>query len=164
MRTIKADVCRAIDAHKGEILRIGQEILHTPELGYREQRTSALVKEQFLQWGLSDLAFPAVTGVKGWLRGKSHRASVAVMGELDAVLSPEHPFADPHTGAAHACGHNAQIAGMLGCLFGLSAVIDRLHGDAGGRVCGTGISGQAPVLRENCLFRRQAADDRGRRV
>ncbi len=129
MRTIKADVCRAIDSHKGEILRIGQEILHTPELGYREQRTSALVKEQFLQWGLSDLAFPAVTGVKGWLRGKSHRASVAVMGELDAVLSPEHPFADPHTGAAHACGHNAQIAGMLGCLFGLSAVIDRLDGD-----------------------------------
>ena len=39
---------------------------------------------------------------------------IAVMGELDAVVSPQHSYADPVTGAAHACGHNAQIAAMLG--------------------------------------------------
>ncbi len=36
------------------------------------------------------------------------------MGELDAVVCPGHPFADPLTGAAHACGHNGQVASMLG--------------------------------------------------
>ena len=30
-----------------------------------------------------------------------------------------HPVADPETGAAHACGHNAQVAGMLGAAMGL---------------------------------------------
>jgi metal-dependent amidase/aminoacylase/carboxypeptidase family protein len=31
-----------------------------------------------------------------------------------------HPVADPQTGAAHACGHNAQIAGLLGGAMGLA--------------------------------------------
>src|SRR6185295_16678937 len=30
-----------------------------------------------------------------------------------------HPLADPATGAAHACGHNAQVAGLLGAAMGL---------------------------------------------
>ena len=32
-----------------------------------------------------------------------------------------HPEADPATGAVHACGHNAQVAGLLGCAMGLLA-------------------------------------------
>ena len=51
-----------------------------------------------------------------------------MIGELDAVLSPGHPFADPATGAAHACGHNAQLAAMLGCGVGLRAVAGALAG------------------------------------
>ena len=69
--------------------------------------------EAFASLGLTDVTRPARTGVKGWLwRGAGPR--VAVIGELDAVLSPGHPFADKATGAAHACGHNAQLASMLG--------------------------------------------------
>ena len=41
------------------------------------------------------------------------------MGELDALIVPDHPGADLSTGAAHACGHNAQIAGLLGAAYGL---------------------------------------------
>ena len=44
------------------------------------------------------------------------------MGELDALVVPDHPRADSATGAAHACGHNAQIAGMLGAAMGLVRV------------------------------------------
>jgi len=53
------------------------------------------------------------------------------MGELDAVVSPMHPCADPVTGAAHACGHNAQVASMLGAAMGLiyGNVLDKLAGD-----------------------------------
>jgi len=41
-----------------------------------------------------------------------------------------HPLADPETGAAHACGHNAQIAGMLGAAMGLldAKAFDHLAG------------------------------------
>src|SRR5207247_3295583 len=37
---------------------------------------------------------------------------------------------DPQTGAAHACGHNAQIAGMLGAAMGLldATAFDHLAG------------------------------------
>ena len=33
------------------------------------------------------------------------------------------PFADEETGAAHACGHNAQVATMLGCAMGIMPII-----------------------------------------
>ena len=42
-----------------------------------------------------------------------------MLGELDALVVAGHPEADAETGAAHACGHNAQIAGLLGAAMGL---------------------------------------------
>jgi amidohydrolase len=53
-----------------------------------------------------------------------------VMGELDALVVAGHPEADPQTGAAHACGHNAQVAGLLGCAMGLvdTGAADHLAG------------------------------------
>ncbi len=40
--------------------------------------------------------------------------TVAVFGELDGLIIPEHPECDPQTGAVHACGHCAQAAALLG--------------------------------------------------
>ncbi|MDP3058832.1 MAG: peptidase dimerization domain-containing protein, partial [bacterium] len=60
-----------------------------------------------------------ITGVRADLKGKSSVVRLAIMGELDAVVCPDHPHADPQTGAAHSCGHNAQIAAMIGVGLGL---------------------------------------------
>jgi amidohydrolase len=46
---------------------------------------------------------------------------VALVGELDSLTVSDHPLAQRETGAAHACGHNAQIAGMIGAAMGLLA-------------------------------------------
>ena len=131
MEEIKRAVCDSIDQNREKIIAVGERILRSPELGYKEQKTSELVEAAFRELGLRDISRHALTGVKGWARGKEHRASVALIGELDAVLSPGHPFADPATGAAHACGHNTQIAALLGCAFGLlsSGTMERLGGD-----------------------------------
>lgn len=124
----------AIESEKVKIISIGEDILHHPELGFKEVRTSALVKSSFEKLGFSDIKKCAITGVRGTLccgsrfTADTYPVCVAVMGELDAVLSPSHQFADPVTGAAHACGHNAQIAAMLGCAAGLDAVKDYLSG------------------------------------
>ena len=105
---LKRAACAAIDAQAQRLTAFGRDILAHPELGYKETRTAGKVLEAFASLGLTDVTRPARTGVKGWLwRGAGPR--VAVIGELDAVLSPGHPFADKATGAAHACGHNAQI-------------------------------------------------------
>ena len=131
LEDIKRAVCAAIDANRDRIVSVGEQILHHPELGYREKKTSELVEAAFRELGLQDITKHALTGVKGWARGRNRRASVALIGELDAVLSPGHPCADPETGAAHACGHNTQIASLLGCALGLlsAGAMERLDGD-----------------------------------
>ena len=37
---------------------------------------------------------------------------MAVLGELDGLLVPNHPNAVAETGGAHACGHNGQLAAI----------------------------------------------------
>lgn len=130
---LKQAACAAIDSRAEEFAAFGKDILHHPELGYCETRTSGLVLEAFRRLGLKELTRPAITGVKGWLRDPAsvRGPRAAILGELDAVISPEHPLADPETGAAHACGHNAQLSCLLACAYGLSAVRE----DLGGNVC-----------------------------
>ncbi len=126
---LKAKVCEIIDAHADDIYAIGEKILKKPEMGYREFDTASLVAKEFKKLGIPYKTGLAVTGVKGNLAGRKSLARVAVIGELDAVISPTHPQADPTNGAAHACGHNAQIAIMLGVAMGLSKIAPYLDGD-----------------------------------
>ena len=126
---LKRIVCEAIDARKEEIIEIAEKIKKNPELGYKEYKTAGLVKETLTSLGIEYRDGLALTGVKGVMKGKESLYTVAVMGELDAVICSSNPDSDPETGAAHACGHNGQIANMLGAAMGLSAVKDELFGD-----------------------------------
>jgi amidohydrolase len=117
---LKERACRAIDARSDAILAAAEDIRLHPELGFKEFRTAAVVSEQFARLGIEREDGLAITGVKGMLYGQSEGVSVAYMGELDSIIVPEHPDADPVTGAAHACGHNAQIANLLGVAYGLA--------------------------------------------
>ncbi len=128
---LKQKVCQAIDDHRDSIIEIGEQIFRHPELGYKETKTAALVSQTLTQLGIPHRTGLAVTGVKGRLKGRNSNLTVSVMGELDAVVSFEHPHADRTTGAAHCCGHNAQIAAMLGVGYGLvkSGVMEQLDGD-----------------------------------
>lgn len=128
---LKAAACAAIDQAAAQLIAFGEDIARHPELGYREQRTGQKVMEAFEALGLTQITRPALTGVKGWLPTSGTGPSLALMGELDAVISPGHPQATPATGAAHACGHNAQLAALLGAGVGLQAVARQLQG----RVC-----------------------------
>src|SRR5512143_1661406 len=127
---LKKRVAEAVERRAKEITEIGETVLRNPELGYKEVKTSALVEEKFRSMGLSCKKGLALTGLIARVPGKSRNLHVAVMGELDSIRIPVHPFADPLTGAAHGCGHNAQIAGMLGAGMGLidSGVMQELDG------------------------------------
>lgn len=96
-----------------EVRAVVDALWARPELGYREHHTSAAV-EQFLRRhgdGLSIERF-STTGLKVDLPsgsgGPGPRRRVGIVAELDAVISPAHPDADPETGAVHACGHHTQ--------------------------------------------------------
>ena len=126
---IKKKIIEEINENSYKIIEIAKKIAEKPEMGYREFETARLVAEELSALGIECREGLAVTGVKGNMKGRRSLARVAVMGELDAVTCTNHPKADRVSGAAHACGHNAQIASMLGAAMALSAVKDELDGD-----------------------------------
>jgi amidohydrolase len=116
---LKKKVCQQIDQRREEMIRVAKAMLGHPELGYREIKTAAMVREVLKGLNLPVREGLAVTGVEGTLSGKEAGPTVVVMGELDSVMGRESPLADPVTGAAHLCGHHIQVASMLGAAMGL---------------------------------------------
>lgn len=95
--------------HRADVQALVDELWAHPELGYFETNTSRLVREFIAaQVPDADLTAFSTTGLD--LRLTRDKAqTVAVVAELDAVISPSHPDADPTTGAVHACGHHTQV-------------------------------------------------------
>ncbi len=118
-KELKQKICEAIDRRKAQIERIGDHIMAHPETGFKEFETAKLVSNTMEEFGVSHEVGLAITGVKGVLKGKAPGPTVALIGELDSLVVSDHPMADADTGAAHACGHNAQIAGLMGAMMGM---------------------------------------------
>jgi amidohydrolase len=128
---LKQRVYQAIDTRSEEIVGLGERIRVNPELGFKEVKTARLVEETFGRLGLSPKSGLALTGVRAEVAGRAGAGpTFALLGELDALVVTGHPVADAQTGAAHACGHNAQVAGLLGAAMGLldSRAFDHLAG------------------------------------
>ncbi|QPP10233.1 amidohydrolase [Streptomyces bathyalis] len=126
---VKRAVREAVERSRDRVLEISADVQRHPETGFREERSAALVADWFTGMELPFERGLSRTGVKARMTGGGSGPTVAVLGELDALLLPSHPLADPGTGAAHACGHHAQIASMVGAAAGLAAVQEQLDGD-----------------------------------
>ncbi|MEO3826273.1 M20/M25/M40 family metallo-hydrolase [Actinomadura sp. B10D3] len=129
VHSLKRACMAAIDAARPAVEALNDRLLRTPETGFNEHASARIVAEALGGLGLPPRTGLAGTGVKSRLRGRSPGPSLAILGELDAMRAPGHPFADPATGAAHTCGHHAQLASMLASAYGLSAVASALDGD-----------------------------------
>ena len=131
MNSIEQRICSCIDAHASELTAFAHDIYTHAETGYAEHRTA----RQVVDWlknrcGLAPETGLAQTGVRASL-GNS-RPSVCLIGELDGIRCPEHPFAVPETGMSHACGHHMQLAALAGAALALSdpLVAEQLDGSA----------------------------------
>ncbi len=129
---LKRAVCEAVDRHADAIIDLGETILRNPgdRVQRGQDRRSRSAANERTRAGAAHR--PCVD--RG--QGASHRAAqpgprLALIGELDSLRTSEHPLADPVTGAAHSCGHNAQIAGMLGAAIALTdaKIADHLAGE-----------------------------------
>ena len=116
---LKNAVCEAIDRNRERIIGLGERIRRQPELGFKEFKTARLAEETLGELGLKPRGGLALTGVRAEAAGVKDGPTFALLGELDGLVVAGHPIADPETGAAHACGHNAQMAGLLGAALGL---------------------------------------------
>jgi amidohydrolase len=92
-----------------DVVALVDDLWAHPELGYQETYTASRVTEFLAAHapGVEITAF-ARTGLKLRL-GPGHHRAVALVAELDALIVPAHPAADPTTGAVHACGHHTQV-------------------------------------------------------
>lgn len=118
MDRLEKKIIALIDEHAREIIDFAEDIYSHPEEGFYEERTAAKVAGFLRAIGLDVHAYMARTGVRGdWM--EQDGPNVTLIGEMDAIGCRTHPMADSDTGVAHACGHHAQIAAMIGAAFGL---------------------------------------------
>lgn len=128
---LKRRVCEAIRARRADIKAVAESVFAEPELGFKETKTSEKIRAQFEKLGLTCETGWGLTGVRARMNGRKSRKTVALLGELDAIVCREHPQADPKTGAAHCCGHHVQLANLVavGMAFKDAGIMNELDGD-----------------------------------
>ena len=115
--------------------------LHTmPELLYEVHKTAAFVAERLREFGCDEVVTGlGKTGVVGVLRGGRPGGTVALRADMDALPVLEAtglPFASTATGTymgntvpvAHACGHDAHVAMLMGAAEVLAGMKDDIPG------------------------------------
>lgn len=118
MDKIEARIINIIEEHAQDLIALGKDLYLHPEQGYHEFRTSQIVQDFLSKLKLELKTGLARTGVTAEI-GNGKGPNVALIGELDGVSCPAHPFASD-SGISHSCGHNAQIMAMLGAAMALS--------------------------------------------
>ena len=77
---LKGRCAALIDENRDRIIALGEDIFAHPELGFKEERTSALVRETLDSLHIPHQDHLALTGVKGSLKGRESGPRVKVMG------------------------------------------------------------------------------------
>lgn len=101
-----------------EIIAIRRDIHAHPELGFEEERTSALVAERLADWGITEVTPLAGTGLVASVRGaRPGDRAIGLRADMDALALHEangFDYASRHPGKMHACGHDGHTAMLLG--------------------------------------------------
>lgn len=138
--TFGADVQAAAAAIEPQVIEWRRHFHQNPELGFAETETAAYIAERLTALGLEVRTGVGKTGVVGILRGGGGGGRVvALRADMDALPVQEATgldFASSATGTyqgetvpvAHACGHDAHMAMLLGAAEVLTGMKDRLPG------------------------------------
>ncbi|MEZ5778560.1 MAG: M20 aminoacylase family protein [Paracoccaceae bacterium] len=98
-----------------------------PELGFKEERTSAKVAALMENWGITVTRGIGRTGVVGVLEGNRPGRSIGLRADMDALPMEEQtnlPYASKTPGVFHGCGHDGHITMLLGAARYLSETRD----------------------------------------
>ena len=85
-----------------------------PQIGFKEWGASNYLKGKFSDMGFSLVEAGDIPGFSFDIDTGRPGPTFAILGELDAIIVPDHPACDKATGAVHACGHHCQAASLLG--------------------------------------------------
>ncbi|MSR22912.1 MAG: amidohydrolase [Gemmatimonadetes bacterium] len=101
------------------LVEIRRDLHRNPELGFQENRTSALAAREVQAAGYSVRTGIAKTGVVAELVNGAG-PTVAIRADMDALPIQEQsetPYASGVPGVMHACGHDFHTAGLIGVSY-----------------------------------------------
>ena len=111
-------ICELAKALLPDVIAIRRDIHQHPELGRQEYRTSNLVRQKLISYGVDELLSLTPTSVVAIINGKkAGNKCVALRADIDALPLQEEtdlPYASKNSGVMHACGHDMHTAMLLG--------------------------------------------------
>ena len=120
-----ADVTESWLASRYDDLVVWRRHIHrNPELGRQEFATTQFVAERLVEAGLNPKVLPGGTGLTCDF-GPDHAPRIALRADMDALPMPDlsgAPYSSAVPGVAHACGHDAHTAILLGAAMAMSSV------------------------------------------
>ena len=109
-------------AHYDDLVAWRRHIHRHPELGRQEFATTQFVADRLVEAGLNPKALPGGTGLICDF-GPDHAPRIALRADMDALPMAERTgaqYASTVPGVAHACGHDAHTAMLLGAATALA--------------------------------------------
>jgi amidohydrolase len=110
-----------------ELVRLRRELHANPELGFQEKQTAAVLQREFSELGCQLRTGMAKTGIAADLGPGT--PVIAIRAEMDAVPIGELnrvPYCSKVPGISHACGHDANMACVVGAAKLLARHEDQL--------------------------------------
>ncbi|CAN5535173.1 amidohydrolase [soil metagenome] len=112
--------------HYDDVVEWRRHIHRHPELGRQEFATTQYVAERLADAGLNPKVLPGGTGLTCDI-GPQDQPRIALRADMDALPMAERtgaPYTSTVPNAAHACGHDAHTAILLGAALALASVPD----------------------------------------
>src|SRR5271156_1478747 len=110
--------------HSDDLVAWRRHFHRYPELGRQEYATTQFVAERLADVGLNPKVLPGGTGLTCDF-GSEHAPRIALRADMDALPMAERtgaPYASTMPNVAHACGHDAHTAILLGTALTLASV------------------------------------------
>jgi len=111
-------------AHYDDLVTWRRHIHRYPELGRQEYATTQFVAERLADAGLNPKVLPGGTGLVCDF-GPENESRIALRADMDALPMAERtgaPYESTMPNVAHACGHDAHTAILLGTALALASV------------------------------------------
>ncbi len=119
-----------VETIKDILIQWRRDFHQYPELGFEEHRTSSIIAETLISFGMSPKTGVGKTGVTADLNFGGG-PTIALRADMDALPMQETSglsFSSKHDGVMHACGHDGHMAMLLGTAKILSQMDKELTG------------------------------------
>lgn len=107
-------ILQKMDKYRKSMFEAERYIWKHPQTGFNEWYAHNYLKEQFSELGFEPIEAQDIPGFYFDIDTGSKGPTIAILGELDAIILSDHPECNAETGAVHACGHHCQSSALLG--------------------------------------------------